>query len=337
LGIEEDDVPFKLYKSWKWCRLGSIVHNFGQKKPDQKFSYIDVGSIDNIRGNIKNDFSILNSSEAPSRARKLVKNGCVIYSTVRPYLLNIAIVDGKWEYEPIASTAFAILNPLKGCPPEYLYRYLRSNTFVEYVENQMKGVAYPAINDQKLMNGLLPLPPLAEQKAIVKIVNQLMTEVDELQAQTKTRVQLRHDFIKSSLRQLTIAESSSAWKKLQPQFTSFFDTVESIDKLKEAILQLAVQGKLTKQWREENTDVEPAAVLLEEIMEEKARLIKEKKIKKEKPLPLITEEDIPFELPEEWVWCRMGKISDIQEGHHQDLRGIHVIFPNLKHLLTGYP
>ena len=86
--IEKSNIPFELPPSWKWCRLGAIIHNFGQKKPDQKFSYIDVGSIDNIKGNIKSGFSVLNSSEAPSRARKLVKNGCVIYSTVRPYLLN---------------------------------------------------------------------------------------------------------------------------------------------------------------------------------------------------------------------------------------------------------
>ena len=312
--IKKSNIPFELPSSWKWCRLGAIIHNFGQKKPDQKFSYIEVGSIDNIKGNIKNDFSVLNSSEAPSRARKLVKNGCVIYSTVRPYLLNIAIVKGEWEYEPIASTAFAILNPLKGCPPEYLYSYLRSNTFIEYVESQMKGVAYPAINDKKLMNGLIPLPPVSEQKAIVQIVSQLMQEVDQLELQTKTRVHLRQDFIESSLRQLTTANGAEEWKKLQPYFTSFFDTTESIDKLKEAILQLAVQGKLTKQWRERNPDVEPASVLLEHIKEEKARLIKEKKIKKEKVLPEISEDEIPFELPEGWVWCRMGELFTIKSS-----------------------
>ncbi|WP_370176646.1 restriction endonuclease subunit S [Leeuwenhoekiella palythoae] len=81
-----------------------------------------------------------------------------------------------------------------------------------------------------------------------------------------------------------------------------------IAQLKQSILQEAIQGNLTQKWRKQNPDVEPASELLKRIKAEKAQLIKEKKIKKEKPLPPITEGDIPFELPIGWVWCRLGQI-----------------------------
>ena len=81
-----------------------------------------------------------------------------------------------------------------------------------------------------------------------------------------------------------------------------------LTKLKQAILQEAIQGRLTVDWRKENSDVEPTSQLLERIQKEKQRLIVEKKIRKEKPQPPITYEEIPFEIPETWQWCRLGEI-----------------------------
>ncbi len=88
-----------------------------------------------------------------------------------------------------------------------------------------------------------------------------------------------------------------------------------LKKLRQSILQDAISGKLTEMWRKENPDVEPATELLEQIKEEKERLVKEKKIKKPEPLPPITEDEIPFKLPEGWVWCRLGElIHGIEAG-----------------------
>lgn len=78
-----------------------------------------------------------------------------------------------------------------------------------------------------------------------------------------------------------------------------------LSKLKQSILQEAIQGKLTENWRKENPTIEPATELLKRIKSEKAQLIKEKKIKKEKPLSKISKEEIPFEIPESWIWCRL--------------------------------
>src|SRR5437899_3085388 len=85
--------PQELPSTWSWVRLGDIVRDHGQKIPDQRFTYIDVSSINNLHGTLADNLSVIRPGDAPSRARKIVQRGSVIYSTVRPYLLKIAIVD----------------------------------------------------------------------------------------------------------------------------------------------------------------------------------------------------------------------------------------------------
>jgi len=94
--VAPEEVPYTLPKGWMWVKLRQICHDWGQQTPSSRFTYIDVGAIDNMRGTISSDTQILESSEAPSRARKIVRKGTVIYSTVRPYLLNAALVDKEF-------------------------------------------------------------------------------------------------------------------------------------------------------------------------------------------------------------------------------------------------
>ena len=129
--ITSDEIPYEIPDSWEWVRIRDIAHDWGQKKPDKRFTYIDVGSIDNKNGIISDSVQVLESSEAPSRARKLVHKGTVIYSTVRPYLLNIAIIEKEYDNELIASTAFAILHPYSGLNNYFIYYYLRSPIFIK--------------------------------------------------------------------------------------------------------------------------------------------------------------------------------------------------------------
>ncbi|MBE9130246.1 restriction endonuclease subunit S, partial [Coleofasciculus sp. LEGE 07081] len=131
--IKPDEIPYEIPESWEWVRIRSICHDWGQKKPDKRFTYIDVGSIDNKNGVISDSVQLLESKEAPSRARKIVNRETVIYSTVRPYLLNIAVIEKEYDYEPIASTAFAILHPYTVINTRFIYHYLKSPTFIEYV------------------------------------------------------------------------------------------------------------------------------------------------------------------------------------------------------------
>ena len=161
------------------------------------------------------------------------------------------------------------------------------------------------------------------------MVNQLFAEVDELVGHTQKRVQLKADFATSALARLTASpatETAQEWAILQPHFGTFFNQADNVKKLRESILQLAVQGKLTAKWRtshplggdaEGRGGIEPASKLLERIKTEKAKLVKAGKLKKEKPLPAITEDEIPYTLPEGWVWCRLQElVTLLGDGIH---------------------
>ena len=109
-------------------------------------------------------------------------SGDVIYSTVRPYLHNMCIIDREFSHEPIASTGFAAMTCHEGLYNKYLFYFLLSPDFDRYANDteNSKGVAYPAINDQKLYKALVPIPPLNEQKRIVAKIEELMSFVDDL-------------------------------------------------------------------------------------------------------------------------------------------------------------
>ena len=179
--ITEEEIPFAIPKNWKWVRLGEIMIERGQKKPEEKFSYIDIGSINNKKNKL-GECKILSPEKAPSRARKLVNVGDIIYSTVRPYLLNTCIIDRKINPEPIVSTGFAVITTNNIDINKYIFKVLLSPMFNDYANDRenAKGVAYPAINDTKLKMAIIPLPPLAGQKRIVEKLDKLLADIEEL-------------------------------------------------------------------------------------------------------------------------------------------------------------
>ena len=172
----DEEIPFEIPESWEWCRLGSLVTNRLQIKPSDTFCYIDIASIDNLNQCLSSEEQILTAEKAPSRARKPVEIGDVLYSTVRPYLHNACIIDKEFSYQPIASTGFAALVHPNGYSERFLLNYLISPIFDEYANSSenSKGVAYPAINDDRLYKALIPIPPFAEQRRIVEQVNCLI-------------------------------------------------------------------------------------------------------------------------------------------------------------------
>ncbi|PCJ26206.1 MAG: restriction endonuclease subunit S [SAR86 cluster bacterium] len=328
--ITEEEKPFDSPVGWEWIRLADAGRDLGQKEPINDFTYIDVGCINKELGVVAEP-KVLSADDAPSRARKIVKKGTVIYSTVRPYLLNIAVINDDFHPEPIASTAFAILHPYSGLAASFIYRYLRSPTFIAYVESVQTGIAYPAVNDKQFFSGILPIPPVQEQHRIVAKVDELMTLCDQLEQQTESSFDAHNLLVDTLLATLTNArdakELSDNWARFmatddltagnagaisasQSVFDTLITTDYAVEQLKQTILQLAIQGKLVPQ----DPSDEPASELLKRIAAEKEQLIKDKKIKKQKPLPKITDEEKPFELPFGWEWTKVGNVSLLKGG-----------------------
>ena len=294
-----DEIPFEIPDSWEWVRLGSIVYNRGQMKPTSDFCYVDIGSIDNKRQRLGDTENIITPDKAPSRAKKIIDVGDIIYSTVRPYLHNMCIIDRQFSLQPIASTGFATMTCYSGLLNKYLFYYLLAPDFDNYANDteNSKGVAYPAINDDRLYKALIPLPPLSEQHRIVAKIEELLPYIER-------------------------------YGKAEEHITALNTTFP--EALKKSILQEAVQGKLVPQ----DPDDEPASVLLERIRVEKQKLIKAGKIKKSKHESVIVTRDkipyeiidgkkrciadeVPFEIPDSWCWCRWGTISEsIQYGYN---------------------
>lgn len=296
--IAEEEMPFSLPHGWEWVRIGYVGHDWGQKTPDSVFTYIEVSAIDSQRGTISSP-ELVQPENAPSRARKVVKKGSVIYSTIRPYLLNIAVIEQDISPEPIASTAFAVVHPFCAMPPRYFLHFFRSPVFVRYVESVQTGIAYPAINDGQFFSGIVPIPPIEEQRRIVAKVDELMALCDQLETEHNNATEAHEKLVSHLLGTLTQSQSaedfSANWQQIATHFDTLFTTEASIDALKQALLQLAVMGKLVPQ----DPNDEPASELLK---------------RTKNVIKTIPADQYPFSLPQSWGWIRFGDALDFQGG-----------------------
>ncbi|MGO8255561.1 restriction endonuclease subunit S [Rhizobium ruizarguesonis] len=132
---------------------------------DLPFRYVDIGSINNKTFSIEHPKSLL-GRDAPSRAKRRIRRGDVLFSTVRTYLKNIAVVPDDLDGE-ITSTGIAVLRPSDAILSAFLFALVRSEGFVRPLSLKQDGTLYPAITDSDLLNHQIPLPPVAEQKRIV--------------------------------------------------------------------------------------------------------------------------------------------------------------------------
>lgn len=184
--------------------------------------------------------------------------------------------------------------------------FMRTDTL-----SDLKGTAQKnMVSVDTLRKEPFPYPPLAEQRRIVAKVDELMLLCDQLEQQTEASIDAHATLVEVLLSTLTDSadadELAQNWARIAEHFDSLFTTEQSIDALKQIVLQLAVMGKLVSQ----SSDDEPASVLLEKIAEEKEQLIQEKKIKPRKALPPIEDEERLFDLPLGWEWCRLDDICD---------------------------
>ena len=278
--ITEDEVPFDIPESWKWVRLGNIS-TYSQKK--EKI----------VASDINKDMWLLDLEDIEKETGRIIQKSTIVNRKVNGD--KVRFNKGQILYSKLRPYLKKVLvAPENGIStpeivpfsmygkinPEYIVVVLTC-PHVDFAINSVTyGVKMPRVGTETMCNLLVPLPPLAEQKRIVAKIEELLPYIDRYE---------------------------KAWSKLE-DFNKRFP-----GDMPKSVLQMAIQGKLVEQRPEEGTGEE----LYRQIQAEKQRLIKEGKIKKEKPLPEISDDEIPFDIPESWKWVRLKNIvSVLSDGIH---------------------
>ena len=279
--ITDNEIPFDIPETWVWIRVGDIGSWGSGATPSRTNPAYYGGSIPWLKTGDLNDGFI---KEVPEYITELaLEKTSVRLNPVGSVLMAMygATIGklGILEIPVTTNQACCACIPYAGMYNKYLFYYLMSMRKT-YI-GMAEGGAQPNISKEKIVNSLIPLPPAEEQKRIVAKIEELLPYVDRYAA---------------------------AYEKLE-QFNAKFP-----EDMKKSILQYAIQGKLVEQRPEEGTGEE----LYRQIQTEKQRLIKEGKIKKEKPLAEIAEDEIPFDIPESWKWVRLIDLcKSISDGDHQ--------------------
>ncbi|MGZ3159495.1 MAG: restriction endonuclease subunit S, partial [Burkholderiaceae bacterium] len=250
-----------------------------------------------------------------------------LHFTIEEGDLLFASSGGSWGktaffsdpgFKVIVNTSTVRMHPyFKVCSRFYMRAFVDSLSFTNQMLAQLVGMQ-PNFGSTHLSKIVLALPPLAEQHRIVAKVDELMSLCDQLETQHSNAAEAREKLVSHLLGTLTQSQSaedfSANWQRIAAHFDTLFTTEASIDALKQILLQLAVMGKLVPQ----DPNDEPASELLRHIQAEKTKLIAEGKIKKSKPLPPITDEEKPFDLPHGWEWIRVSEIAELTTSGSRD-------------------
>lgn len=304
--ITDDEVPFDIPENWCWCRQSDIANiSTGMTPLKSESKFYENGNIPWITSSLTNNEYIEN-------AESFITEYAVENTSLTLYPKNTLILamygQGKTRGQISELLIPATIN--QACAAielvldnEYLRKYIKlfHNWNYNNVRKEASGSAQPNLNLGKVQSTLIPLPPLAEQKRIVAAIEKFMPLIEEY------------------------GKKETVLNELNAQIGTL---------TKKAILQEAVQGKLVPQIPAEGN----AKDLLEQIKAQKAALIKEGKIKKEKPLPEITEAEIPFDIPENWCWCRLGEIvNKLTDGTHRTPKYVEkgIPFLSVKNLSSG--
>lgn len=173
---------FELSEGWEWKPLRSVVLSkeiwSPAKKPRESFKYIEISSVDNKTGTIIKTKRI-DGKNPPSRAKKIVRGNDVIFGTTRPYLKNIALIPEHLDNQ-ICSTGFCVLRAdIEQVIPEWIFLASRSDIVIDQVIPGQDKSAYPAVSDDEVLDALIPLPPIDEQRRIVARIEELTKRVEE--------------------------------------------------------------------------------------------------------------------------------------------------------------
>ena len=279
--IAEDDIPFDIPENWKWVRLGnvSLIARGGSPRPIKEFITNSSNGINWIKiGDTEKKGKYINSCK-----EKIKPSGMSKSRLVHPgdFLLTNSMSFGRpyiTNIEGCVHDGWLVISMYeKYYNQDFLYYLLSSGFAYTQFCDVVSGAVVKNLNIDKVCAACFPLPPISEQKRIVARVDELLARIDEME-------------------------------KTEKDITELYDAFPR--DMKASLLQAAIQGKLTEQLASDGD----AETLYQDIQKEKQRLIKEGKIKKEKPLPEITEDDIPFDIPENWKWVHLKSIATIQYG-----------------------
>lgn len=338
--IEEEEIPFNIPNNWEWVRLGNIIqviNGYAYKSNE----YVKESKYQLIRlGNVKNNFLKLNISEIyldktvieKTDLQRIKENDILVTLTGtrgrRDYFYTVRVSENDLKSKELyLNQRVGNLRIFKEIESKYINILLKSGYILDKIFLTETGTANQGnIGTEEVKKLVLCIPPIEEQKRIVSKVEKLQSIIKDLK-EIYIKNQSNRENLKKSL--LSEIESQSSdkdlLKNLETVFTNFdkiIKTKEDIKDIRNLILSLAIKGKLVEQ----NQDDEKASELIKRIKSEKQRLIDEKVIKKEKPLPPIEDEEIPFDIPSSWKWIRLGDISEyIQRGRSPEYSEIEEI------------
>ena len=307
--ITEEEKPFEIPSGWRWVRLakGVIKLTDGEHLSPPKSPFgmplLTAKDVTDSGVLLENTQFVTVENGLKYRERCNPDRGDILICS-RGTIGRCAAVETDQIFCLMGSVI--LVKPSANTLYRYMLRYLQTTLAQQWMRGASSATAVSALYLKDVANCLLPLPPLAEQHRIVAKVDELMALCDRLEAQQADAESAHARLVQALLDSLTqasdAADFAASWQRLAAHFHTLFTSESSIDALKQNLLQLAMMGKLVPQ----DPNDEPASALLNRITEEKVQLVDEGKIKKQKPLEEITEEEKPYELPVTWAWTRLG-------------------------------
>ncbi|MGC0926923.1 restriction endonuclease subunit S [Pantoea agglomerans] len=311
--ISADEKPFELPSGWEWTSIQNICllengdrsKNYPNKSTlvESGVPFINAGHL--INGVINEmEMTFIKHEHFNSLRSGKFQSGDILFC-LRGSLGKSALVN---NLSGAIASSLVIVRAYPLVSNKYIELYFNTPLSYRFIKKYDNGTAQPNLAATDLNRFLVPFSPLPEQVRIIAKVTELMFFCDQLEQQSLTSFDAHSQLVEALLATLTNSQNAEElaenWARISQHFDTLFTTEASIDALKQTILQLAVMGKLVPQ----DPNDEPASELLKRIEQEKAQLVKEGKIKKQKPLPPVSDEEKPFELPDGWAWCRIGDI-----------------------------
>jgi len=321
--VKAEEMPFALPDGWVWCRFGNIcIVERGITFPASAKETLpfDGGIVclrtTNVQAEVDWSDLLYISEEYVKSDAKILRVDDILISMANSYALvgKVALVNSV-PFPATFGGFIAAIRRYGDIHPRFLYLALTS-PYIQAVfrESSSQTTNIANISLRTMYPMLFPLPPLAEQQRIVERVESLLAATAALKGSLATAQAEGETLTAAALHRLESAadpaQSAAAWALIRENFVALIDTPQSVAALKQTILQLAVQGKLVPQ---EATD-EPASALLARIRAEKERLEEAGEIRKSKPLAKVNAEEMPFALPDGWVWARLGEIVTVRGG-----------------------